>query len=114
MPLTYKQIYDLDNSMVAAQQVLLGDIISYLSGCTVATGTFTPSTSACQVSTGLTSVGFATVTFAGATAGSAHTFSTVSGSSAGVILIKQWYLSGSVLTTGVAPFSSVTWRAYGT
>lgn len=114
MPLTYKQQYDLDNSMVAAQQVGLGQIVSFLSGCSVATGSLIPATSACQVSTGLSSVTFATVSLSGSVSGSAHTFSTVSGSSAGVILLKQWYLSGSILTAGVAPFTKLVWTAYGT
>jgi hypothetical protein len=113
MTVEYKYIEDLNNSMVAAQQVSLGQIISYLSGSVSASGIVVPTAAATVVSTGLNSVGFATVAFSGSVS-STNTYDTVSGSSAGNILIRAWKTSGSSLTAATTGFTKVAWTAYGT
>jgi hypothetical protein len=118
MALTQKQSYDLNNSMSAAQNVNLGDILAYISGCAVATGTFVPSTSACTIATGLKTVGFATVALSGSIV-STNTFDTViSGSDAGTIKILAWQPENSTTGSGVKPaatgWTKVIWTAHGT
>jgi len=114
MPLTFKQINDLDNSMVAAQQVSLGQVLNFLSGSSSASSVFIPTATSTVIATGMTTVGLAIVAFSGSTSGSTHTYTTVSGCANGSIIVKTWYLSGSTLVVGAAPFNMVTWRAYGT
>lgn len=116
MTLTYDQINDLDNSMVAAQQVNLGQIINYLSGSSTAvTGSFVPAAASTVTPvTGLSTIGFATVLLSGSVS-STHTYSTVSAGSAGNIIVKAWTinpLTGSFVAA-TTPFTKVVWTAYG-
>jgi hypothetical protein len=113
MALTHDQIEDLENSMVAAQQVNLGQIINFLSGSVSASSAFVPTAAVSSIATGLNVVGFATVELSGSVAPT-HTYVTVTGSSAGVINIYAWTVSGSLLVAATSPFTMVTWRAYGT
>jgi predicted membrane channel-forming protein YqfA (hemolysin III family) len=113
MPITYKQMYDLDNAMTANQQVSLGQIISYLSGCTVVTGSLIPTAAVTvQPVSGLSSITLATVALSGS-AGLTNTVDTVSAGSAGNIIIKAWTVSGSSLVAATTPFTKVVWTAYG-
>ena len=113
MALTYKQINDLNNSMVAAQQIPLGDVISYLSGCSTATGSFVPTAATTIVPvTGLSSVSYATVVLSGSVSSTA-TYATVSAGSTLNIIVKEWTLSGSTLVAATAPFTKVVWTAHG-
>jgi hypothetical protein len=113
MALTYKQINDLNNSMVAAQQVSLGDVISYMSGCSVVTGSFIPSAAVSTVIvTGLSSITYATAALSGSVSSTA-TYVTVSAGSNLNIIVKEWTLSGSSLVAATTPFTKVVWTAHG-
>lgn len=120
MAITQKQVYDLDNSMVAAQSVELGKIISYLSGSSTTTGTLVPTAAITLISgstVGLARVGYATVALSGSIV-STNTFDTViAGSDAGSIRILAWQPENSTTGSGVKPaatgFTRVVWTAYG-
>ncbi len=117
MALTQKKIYDLNNSMVAAQNVLLGDIISYLSGSLTATGSFVPTAAVTSMASGLANVGFATVALSGSIV-STNTFDTVTtGSDAGSIKVLAWQPENSITGSGVKAaatgFTKVVWTAHG-
>lgn len=117
MALTKKQTYDLNNSMVAAQNILLGDIISYFSGSLTATGTILPTAAVTSASTGLANVGYATVALSGSIV-STNTFDTVTtGSDAGSIKILAWQPENSTTGSGVKAaatgFTTVIWTAHG-
>lgn len=117
MAINQKQIYDLDNSMSAAQNVLLGDIISYLSGSSTVTGSLVPTAAVTAITTGLTRVGFATVALSGSIV-STNTFDTVTaGSDTGAIRILAWQPENSTTGSGVKAaatgFTKVVWTAHG-
>jgi hypothetical protein len=128
MALTTKEIYDLNNSMVAAQNVALGTKLDALltssgsSGVKIVSGSFVPSGSSTAVITGLTSVDTAVCSMAG-TPTTRHIWTTLStGSVAGVIWINCWEggASASVVTvnpstgSATAHFARVSWMAQGT
>ena len=128
MALTTKEIYDLNNSMVAAQNVALGTKLDALLtssgsvGVRIVSGSFLPSGSSTAVVTGLTNVAAAVCGTAG-TPTTRHVWTTLStGSVAGVIWINCWQgtASASVVTalpsTGshVDHFARVSWIAHGT
>jgi len=117
MALTQKQIYDLDNSMVAAQNVQLGQIISYLSGSTTITGSLVPTAHITTIASGLARVGYATVALSGSIV-STNTFDTVTtGSDVGSIRILAWQPENSTTGSGVKPaatgFTKVAFVAHG-
>jgi len=111
--LTHQQIDNLDNSMVANQDVLMGQIVNFLSGSMSASSAFTPTAAATSIVTGLNTVGFATTNLSAGSVSPTHTHVTVTGSSAGVINVYAWKLSGSELVAATSPFTMVEWRAYG-
>jgi len=105
--LTAKNIYDLNNSMSAAQNVNLGTIIGNISAsATMASGLVTPiSSSQCLVATGLTSINAFAWSFTGSPSG----FSNVSASFVGGNLnIKSW--NGYAAATG---WCEIRWIAWG-
>lgn len=114
MPLTYKQIYDLDNSMVAAQQVLLGQVVSFLSGSIVVSASLIPAAATTNIETaGIGTVSLATVVFSGSVSPT-HNYSTVTyGLSTSAIKLFAWQISGSTLVAATSPFTKVIWTAYG-
>lgn len=120
MALTKKQTYDLNNSMVAAQNVKLGDVISYLAGSSTATGSLVPSAAVTLISgstVGLARVGYATVALSGSIV-STNTFDTViTGSDAGSIRILAWQpenaTTGSGVKAAATGFTKVVWTAHG-
>jgi CRISPR/Cas system type I-B associated protein Csh2 (Cas7 group RAMP superfamily) len=122
MALTQKEIYDLNNSMVAAQNAKLGDVISYLSGSSTSTGELVPTAAVTVISAsevGLAHVGYATVALSGSIV-STNTFDTVTtGSDAdGSIRILAWQPENSTTGSGVKAaatgFTKVVWTAHGT
>jgi|WetSurSiteA1Bulk_404760.scaffolds.fasta_scaffold00089_9 hypothetical protein len=127
MALTTKEIYDLNNSMVAAQNVELGTVLDALitssgsSGAKVVSGSFVPATATTPVVTGLTSMTGFVVSMAG-TPTTRHVWTTgASGSVAGVIWVSCWEggASASVVTviastgSATAHFAQVNWMAQG-
>lgn len=121
MALTQKQIYDLNNSMVAAQNVGLGDIISFLSGSATTTGSLVPTAAVTVISAsvvGLNRVGYATVALSGSIVAT-NTFDTVTAGSDvdGSIRIMAWQPENSTTGSGVKAaatgFTKVVWTAYG-
>lgn len=114
MPLTYKQIYDLDNSMVAAQQVLLGQVVSFLSGSLTVSASLLPAAAETNVEVaGIGTVSLATVVFSGSV-NPTHNYTTVTyGNSTSAIKVFAWKVSGSSLVAASTPFTKVVWTAYG-
>jgi hypothetical protein len=115
MALTAKQIYDLNNSMVAAQNVNLGTILSYLVGTLNASGSLTPTSNTTNVVTGLTTVTSATVALSGSPTLNNAYDTVTAGSVAGTIQIKCWTGGSDVpaLSSG-SYLSDVSWIATGT
>lgn len=124
MAFTAQQITDLDNSMVAAQNVSLGTMLSALvatsasqaisgsaAGLKFAYGTATPNAASFNVATGLTTVLGVNVSISGSPIAT-HTSST-SFVSSGSIIIKNWVISGSTVTAAASTFADVHWMAVG-
>lgn len=120
MALTQKQVYDLDNSMSAAQNVELGKILSYLAGSATNTGNLVPTAAVTVISastTGMNRIGYATVSLSGSIV-STNTFDTVTtGSDAGTIRILAWQPENSTTGSGVKAaatgFTRVVWTVHG-
>jgi hypothetical protein len=125
--LTAKEIYDLDNSMVAAQNVSLGTVLNGLltssgsSGVKVVGGSFTPSTADTVVASGLTTVDYVVCSLGGAPT-RLHQLTTAS-AVGGNLWFSSW--SGSTVAGGgfswvatsgslSANFTVVHWLAQGT
>lgn len=128
MALTTKEIYDLDNSMVAAQNVELGTVLNALissSGSTgalkVVSGTVSPSSPSTIVASGLSVIDNVVASLEG-TPTRYHTWTSacIAGTD---IVVTCW--SGSAALTGVvspiassgsasAHFAKVYWMAQGT
>jgi hypothetical protein len=125
--LTTKEIYDLDNSMVAAQNVHLGTVLNGLltssgsSGLKVVGGSFTPSTADTVVASGLTTVDYVVCSLGGAPT-SRHQVTTAS-AVGGNLWFSCW--SGSTAAGGAVNFVAssgsatvhftvVQWLAQGT
>lgn len=127
MAWTAKQISDLDNSMVAAQNVSLGSLIAGLvgtagSGTAIMSGSARPDKQSYPVTTGLTTV---TAAYATISASPTHTVCTwvsaIAGSTAGDILLKSWIPTATNDVTPKASAGSATdqfpwiyWLALGT
>jgi len=116
MAWTAKQISDLNNSMVAAQSVGLGTVVSELVISKSVSGSLVPTVAVETVATGLTSIISATVALSGSPTLN-HMWSTVaSGSVAGTIVISSWKpTSASNVTPAAASgsFVKVNWIAVG-
>lgn len=127
MALTSKQIYDLNNSMVAAQNVALGTKLDALltssgsSGVRVVGGSFTPTTADTVVASGLTTVDYVVCSLASAPT-SRHLVTTAS-AVGGNLWFSSW--SGSAAASGLVSlvassgsaavhFAVVQWLAQGT
>jgi len=112
MALTAKQIYDLNNSMVAAQNVNLGTVLSWLVGSLNASGSLVPTAARTVVTTGLTTVTGATVSLSGSPT-SDNTYDTVTAGSAtaGTIVIDAW---NSLNTSASVSWAQVSWIVTGT
>lgn len=112
MALTAKQIYDLNNSMVAAQNVNLGTVLSWLVGSLNASGSLVPTSARTVVTTGLTTVTGATVALSGSpTSDNAYDTVTAGSVTAGTIVIDAW--DGNRTSASVA-WAKVNWIATGT
>lgn len=109
--LTRQKITNLDNSMQAALDVKMGQIISYMSGSLTATGTLTPTAAKSPVNTTLSTVGYATVVMSGSLSANMSYYTTSAGSVAGQFFLYAWKADG---TAGASPFRQVTYTAYGT
>lgn len=117
MALTAKQVYDLNNSMSAAQNVNLGTLISSLTDAMVASGNTVPSDAVIYVDTGLSVVSGATVALSGSPTLN-HMWSTVTptSGSAGYITITSYKPTAAgtatpILATG--SYVEVSWIATG-
>lgn len=121
MAWTAKQISDLDNSMVAAQNVSLGTVIGALiattgSGLAITSGSLTPTNARHPVATGLTSVTRAIACLSGSPTLNSMFVTCTNGSVAGDILIYSWKpTNGSAVDpiAGTATFANVSWIAIG-
>jgi hypothetical protein len=114
---TAKQMADLDNSMVAAQNVSLGTALGTLVANSVKSGVASPTLARFPVSTGLTSVCAVMCSLSGSPT-QQHMWSVIAaGSVAGDILINSYKpsASASIVTpiAATAPFSDVNWIAIG-
>lgn len=127
MALTTKEIYDLNNSMVAAQNVALGTKLDALltssgsSGVKIVSGSFTPTTADTVVASGLTTVSNVVCSLGGAptlrhqwtsasAVGGNIWFSCWSGSAAASGAVSPVASTGSA----AAHFAVVQWLARGT
>ncbi len=127
MALTSKEIYDLDNSMVAAQNVALGTKLDALltssgsSGVRVVSGSFIPTTADTVVASGLTTVSNVVCSLSG-TPTRLHQLTTAS-AVGGNLWFSSW--SGSTIASGAfnwvassgslaGNFTTVHWIARGT
>lgn len=113
---TAKQISDLNNSMVAAQNVSLGTVLGAAVGKTVATGVATPTGARYPVSTGLTSVTAVVCSLAGSPTLNCMFATAIAGSVAGDILIYSYSPTNASTVTPVAAstgFINVGWIAIG-
>ena len=127
MTLTAKQIYDLNNSMSAAQAVGLGDILDGVqTGVGIdykyARGTLTPDAAVKTVVTGLTTV-VAVVASLDGDPVATHSYVTASigdqagAPAAGSVYIKSWKYTSTSNPTMIAattPWVKVGWIAVGT
>ena len=124
MSFTSKQITDLNNSMVAAQNVSLGTVVSSLEDDVVAlqalslvtSGSISPSSAEEIITTGLTSVTSVVASLSGSPTINHAWVSAVSGSTAGDIYVYCWAPTGSSVTTPLASsgsFVDVNWIAIG-
>jgi hypothetical protein len=127
MAFTAKQTSDINNSMVALQNVGLGSIIADLvgttgSGVAFISGSARPDKQRYPVDTGLTTV---TAAFATISASPTHTVCTwvsaIAGSTAGDILLQSWIPTATGDVTPKASAGSATdqfpwiyWLAVGT
>ena len=122
MSWTAKQISDLDNSMVAAQNVSLGTVIAALAGASgsslsIVSGSVTPTNARHPVATGLTTVTRAIACLSGSPTLNSMFVSCTNGSVAGTIDIYSWKpTNGSAVNPieGTATFANVSWIAIGT
>jgi hypothetical protein len=127
MALTTKEIYDLNNSMVAAQNVALGTKLDALltssgsTGARIVSGSFVPEGPTTPVVTGLSTIDAVVCSMAG-TPTTRHVWTTATtGSVAGVIWVNCWQggASASVVTvtastgSAAAHFALVAWMAKG-
>jgi len=114
MALTTKQIYDLNNSMSAAQNVNLGTMLGGLG--TVASGSFLPTVAETNIDTGLTTVVLGFATMSGSPTLVHSSVSATAGSVAGYINVLCWQPTSSSDTTPIAAtgFTNVNWIAIGT
>jgi len=124
MSFTSKQITDLNNSMVAAQNVSLGTVVSSLEDDVVAlqaltlvtSGSISPSSAEEIITTGLTSVTSVVASLSGSPTINHAWVSAVSGSTAGDIHVYCWAPTGTGDVTPVASsgnFVDVNWIATG-
>lgn len=127
MAFTAKQTSDINNSMVALQNVGLGSIIADLvgtagSGVAFISGSAKPNKQRYPVDTGLTTVtaAFATIS-ASPTATTCTWVSAIAGSTAGDILLESWIPTANDNVTPKASAGSATdqfpwiyWLAFGT
>jgi len=116
MTWTVKQISDLDNSMVAAQNVSLGTVLGEMVANTVKSGSVTPSAAREVVVTGLTSVGAVMCSLSGSPTAQ-HMWSTATaGSVAGVLIINSYKPTNASTVTPISATGSyvaVNWIAIG-
>jgi len=130
MALTKAQIYNLNNSMSAAQDVALGSVIDALitSGCLVLSGSvvtsnpiyksgsFIPAAAVTPVVTGLSAIKNVVAGISGSlTIG--QTVSATTGSVAGVIWVSCWQPTNASTITPIpatGSFVNVNWIAVGT
>lgn len=119
MSWTTKQISDLDNSMVAAQNVSLGTFLdAQLNGKRIASssGSVTPNNARYPVTTGLTTVTAAFACLAGAPAVLPQVVTATAGSVAGTIIISTYHATAAdnvALTSASADYIPVNWIALG-
>ena len=116
MPLTAKQISDLNNSMVAAQNIQLGTLIAMLTSSNSVSGSVTPDAAVYTLATGLTSVVSSTVSLSGSPTLNHSAVTVASGSVAGTIVISSWKpttASNVTLIAATSPFAKVSWIAVG-
>lgn len=112
MSLTTKQVYDLNNMNMAAQNASLGTMMGYLSDATMESGSVVPTSASREVvTTGLTTVSHVVVSLSGSPMHD-HALSTATaGSVAGTIIIQSW---NGLYTAGSVQFQRVDWIALGT
>jgi|WetSurSiteA1Bulk_404760.scaffolds.fasta_scaffold00043_15 hypothetical protein len=116
MALTTTQIYNLNNSMSAAQDVSLGTLLDAYASNKVISGSFVPAAAVTEVVTGLTTVTNAVVCLSGSPS-LTHAWTTVvTGSIAGHVLVYCWQPTNASTVTPVAGtvFNQVNWIAVGT
>jgi hypothetical protein len=116
MALTQKQIDDLNNSMVAAQNVGLGTILNYLVGGLAAadayaSGSVVPTEATTVVDTGLATVTSVAVALSGSPTYDNIFDTATAGSVAGTIVISAW---NALYTSASASWAAVNWVASGT
>lgn len=113
---TAKQMSDLDNSMVAAQNVSLGTVLGSMVASTVKSGTLTPTAQSTTIVTGLTTVTAVVASLSGSPTIENSMVSATSGSVAGTIVIKAFKPTSVSNPTPVASsgsFVAVNWVAIG-
>ena len=116
MPLTAKQISDLNNSMVAAQNINLGTLLNTLNSSKSVSGSVVPDAAVYTLATGLTSVTSATVSLSGSPTLNHNSVTVASGSVAGTIVISSWKPTNASTVTlipATSPFAKVSWIAVG-
>lgn len=116
MAWTTKQIYDLDNSMVAAQNVSLGTFLSGVASNLVVSGSFTPAAASTPIATGLTTVSNVVVSMSGSPTEKHMWTTATAGSVAGTIVVSCWQPTNASTVTPIASTGSyvaVRWVAVG-
>ena len=118
--LTTDQIYNLNNSMSAAQDVALGTVLDALmdasgSLTSITSGTLTPTSASVSVATGLTTVTAALISFSGSPT-LKHMWNTITPSSGNVIINTYAPTNASTVTPIATTGSWVAlyWVALGT
>lgn len=114
MALTTQQINDLNNSMVAAQNVSLGTLLSGMGA--VVSGSFAPAAASTNIVTDLSTVSLAFASLSGSPVLNHTLVSATAGSVAGTITVKCWKPTSTSDTTPVAAtgtMANVVWIAIG-
>jgi hypothetical protein len=121
MAWTTQQITNLNNSMSAAQDVRLGDLLAGVVGITgsfaVASGAEVLTATPTIVTTGLNTISSVTVAMSGSPTAKHMWTTVVAGSTAGDIIISAWQPTNASTVTPIAAtgsFVGITWIAVGT